>query len=176
MIIGSSSKSIWVIKLSFCQNDSLIGESFWRNNSLVTHILFEIQPIIEFLTSLLSYFVQSQIWLIFIDNIKQITKVESFLPWIESKMNAWTLERVKGVTKTLKFSLWLALSSHIFEWCLIILPLDWYFCWKESKFLNCTIISLLEHYLSLFALILLDTPILRKNIKKVKGCLHTHSI
>ena len=49
MIIGCrrcSSKSIWVIKLSFCQNDSLMGESFWQNNSLVTHILFELQPII----------------------------------------------------------------------------------------------------------------------------------
>ena len=48
MIIGCSSKSIWVIKLSFCQNDSLLGESFLQNNSLVTHILFELQPIIIF--------------------------------------------------------------------------------------------------------------------------------
>ena len=32
------SKSIWVIKLSFCQNDPPIGESFWQNTSLVTHI------------------------------------------------------------------------------------------------------------------------------------------
>jgi hypothetical protein len=37
-----------VIKLSFCQNDPLMGESFWQNNSLVTHILFELQPIIIF--------------------------------------------------------------------------------------------------------------------------------
>ena len=36
-----SSKRIWVNKLSFCQNDSPMGESFWQNNSLVTHILFE---------------------------------------------------------------------------------------------------------------------------------------
>jgi hypothetical protein len=35
-----------VIKLSFCQNDPLLAESFWQNNSLVTHILFELQPII----------------------------------------------------------------------------------------------------------------------------------
>jgi hypothetical protein len=48
MIIGCSSKSISVIKLSFCQNDSLMGESFWQNNSLVTNILFELQPIIIF--------------------------------------------------------------------------------------------------------------------------------
>ena len=27
----SSSKSIWVIKLSFCSNDPPIGESFWQN-------------------------------------------------------------------------------------------------------------------------------------------------
>ena len=46
--IGCSSKSIWVIKLSFCHNDPLMGESFWQNNSLVTHILFELQPIIIF--------------------------------------------------------------------------------------------------------------------------------
>ena len=48
MIIGCSSKSISVIKLSFCQNDPLMGESFWQNNSLVTHILFELQSIIIF--------------------------------------------------------------------------------------------------------------------------------
>jgi len=48
MIIGCSSKRIWVIKLSFCQNDPLMGESFWQNNSLVTHILFELQSIVIF--------------------------------------------------------------------------------------------------------------------------------
>ena len=31
-----SSKSVCVIKLSFCQNDAPIGESFWQNTSLVT--------------------------------------------------------------------------------------------------------------------------------------------
>ena len=41
IIISHNSKSIWVIKLSFCQNDPLIGESFWENTSLVTLILFE---------------------------------------------------------------------------------------------------------------------------------------
>ena len=46
MIIGCSSKSIWVIKLSFCQNDPLMVESFWQNNSLVTHILSELQSFI----------------------------------------------------------------------------------------------------------------------------------
>ena len=48
MLTGCSSKSKWVIKLSFCQNDFLVEESFWQNNSLVTHILFELQPIIIF--------------------------------------------------------------------------------------------------------------------------------
>ena len=48
MIIGCGSKSIWVIKLSFFQNDPLMGESFWQNHRLVTHILFELQPIIIF--------------------------------------------------------------------------------------------------------------------------------
>ena len=28
--------------LSFCQNDSLIGESLWQNNRMVTHILFDL--------------------------------------------------------------------------------------------------------------------------------------
>ena len=27
--------------LSFCQNDSPIGEAFWQKDSLITHILFE---------------------------------------------------------------------------------------------------------------------------------------
>ena len=35
------SKSIGVIKLSFCQNDSLTWGSFWQKDSLITCILFE---------------------------------------------------------------------------------------------------------------------------------------
>ena len=48
MIIGSSSKSIWVTRLLFCQNDFLMRGSFWQKDSLKTHILFELQPIIIF--------------------------------------------------------------------------------------------------------------------------------
>ena len=48
MIIGCSSKRMWVMKLFFCQNDPLMGEPFWQNKSLVSHILFELQPIIIF--------------------------------------------------------------------------------------------------------------------------------
>ena len=36
------------MKLFFCQNDPLMEEPFWQNNSLVSHILFELQPIIIF--------------------------------------------------------------------------------------------------------------------------------
>ena len=36
-----SSKSIWVTKLVFCQNDSPIRGSFWQKDSLITHKLFE---------------------------------------------------------------------------------------------------------------------------------------
>ena len=36
------------MKLFFRQNDPLMGERFWQNNSLVIHILFELQPIIIF--------------------------------------------------------------------------------------------------------------------------------
>ena len=43
-----SSKSILVIKLSFCQNDPPMRESFWQKDSLITHIIFELQPIIIF--------------------------------------------------------------------------------------------------------------------------------
>ena len=31
-----------MVKLFFCQNDPLMGKSFWQNNSLLTHILFEL--------------------------------------------------------------------------------------------------------------------------------------
>ena len=31
-----------MIKLSFCQNDSPMGGSFWQKDSLITHILFEL--------------------------------------------------------------------------------------------------------------------------------------
>ena len=43
-----SSKSIWVIKLSFCQNDFPIGQLFWQNNSLVTYIAYWNMPIMIF--------------------------------------------------------------------------------------------------------------------------------
>ena len=36
------SKNIWVTRLFFCQNDSLMGESLWQKDSLVTLILFEL--------------------------------------------------------------------------------------------------------------------------------------
>ena len=42
IVISHSSKSIWVIELSFCQNDSPTGGSFWQKDSLITHILFEL--------------------------------------------------------------------------------------------------------------------------------------
>ena len=35
-------QSIQVMKLFFCQNDSLMGQSFWQNTSSVTHIPFEL--------------------------------------------------------------------------------------------------------------------------------------
>ena len=47
------SKNIWVTRLFFCQYDSLMGESFWQQDSLVTLILFEL--------SLFWYLAQSQI-------------------------------------------------------------------------------------------------------------------
>ena len=37
-----SSKSIRVTKLSFCQSDSPMSESFWQRSSLVTHIFFDL--------------------------------------------------------------------------------------------------------------------------------------
>ena len=40
--IKHSSKVVEVIKLSFGQNDPPMRESFWQNNSLVTHTLFEL--------------------------------------------------------------------------------------------------------------------------------------
>ena len=48
MIIGCSSKSIWLTRLLFCQNGSPMRGSFWQKNSFITHILFELQPIIIF--------------------------------------------------------------------------------------------------------------------------------
>ena len=32
----------------FCQNNSPMRGSFWQKDSLITHILFELQPIIIF--------------------------------------------------------------------------------------------------------------------------------
>ena len=48
IIIGCSSKSIWVTRLLFCQNDYPMRGSFWYKDSLITLILFELQPIMIF--------------------------------------------------------------------------------------------------------------------------------
>ena len=37
-----SSKTIWVIELSFFQNDPPMRESFWQKDSLITYIPFEL--------------------------------------------------------------------------------------------------------------------------------------
>ena len=50
MIIDCSSKSIGVTRILFCQNNSPMRGSFWQKDSLITHILFELQPIIIFST------------------------------------------------------------------------------------------------------------------------------
>ena len=39
---GYNSKSIWVTRLLFSQNDYLMGESFWLKDSLITCIVFEL--------------------------------------------------------------------------------------------------------------------------------------
>ena len=39
-------QKVYEIKLSFCQNYPLIGESFWQNTSLVTHMLLELPMLI----------------------------------------------------------------------------------------------------------------------------------
>ena len=50
-----SSKSIWVIKLSFCQNDPTIRQSFWLKDSLICHSYsFWTMPIMIFPYLLLS--------------------------------------------------------------------------------------------------------------------------
>ena len=41
-LISHSSESIWVIKLSFCQNDSPMVGLFWQKDGLFTHILSEL--------------------------------------------------------------------------------------------------------------------------------------
>ena len=48
IIINHSSKSIWVIKLSVCQNDSPMGGTFWQKDSLITCILFKLWLIMIF--------------------------------------------------------------------------------------------------------------------------------
>ena len=58
-----SSKSIKVIKLSFCQNAPPMGESFWQKDSLITLILFEL--------CLFWYLAQLQIWCTTLYNITE---------------------------------------------------------------------------------------------------------
>ena len=50
------------MKLFFCQNDPLMGEPFWQNNSLLSHIFFELQPIIIF-SPVANFGNQSLTWL-----------------------------------------------------------------------------------------------------------------
>ena len=75
----------------------------------------------------------------FIDRFRQSS--------VESLPVPVRLERVKGVTKTLIFSLWLAHSSHSSLWYLCILPRDWYYIQKGSKLLMCSIESVEQYFL-----------------------------
>ena len=66
---------MWVIKLSFCQNDCPMRESFWQKDSLITHTLFELwlimmfSPVANFAQQplsnrLISYLTQQSLWII----------------------------------------------------------------------------------------------------------------
>ena len=63
-----SSKSISVIKLSFCQNDFPMGETFWQKDSLITQKLFELwlimifRPVANFAQQSLVSFQTKKIW------------------------------------------------------------------------------------------------------------------
>ena len=106
--LGCSSKNIWVIKLSLCQNDPLIGESFWQNNSLVTHILFELSW----------YLAQLQIWCITLDFDKIFIFFEN-----------WTTSSYTNVVITLKCK-WLIIfypsfCSSVCSWITPIWIRNW---------------------------------------------------
>ena len=77
MIIGCSSKSIWLTRLLFCQNGSPMRGSFWQKNSFITHILLELQPIIIF-SPVANFGNQSIILLFLLLNVVSIMK-QSFL-------------------------------------------------------------------------------------------------
>ena len=64
VIIDWSSESIWVTRLLFCQNDYPMRASLRQKDSLITHILFELQPITIF-SSVKNFGDQSlnQLWL-----------------------------------------------------------------------------------------------------------------
>ena len=69
--IEHSSKSIWVTRLLFCQNNSLMGGSFWPKDSLITFIIFElcliwcISPVANFGTHPLVPRLKILKWIIF---------------------------------------------------------------------------------------------------------------
>ena len=82
--IGYSSKSIWVTRLLFCQNDSLMGGSFWPKDSLITYIIFElcliwyISPVANFGTHPLVNDWHSLLWLLWTCNWKTELEMEYF--------------------------------------------------------------------------------------------------
>ena len=99
-----SSKSIWVIKLSFGQNDCPMGESFWPEDSLITHILFELclfRNLAKCTLFLLTLYYKKQTWSIIPHN-KII--VETHLPcsWWEKAIWVWIL----WICKSLKTKAW----------------------------------------------------------------------
>ena len=91
-MIGCSSKSIWVIKLSFCQNDPHMGESFWKN--------FTAWSLKYFLNySLLSYLAQSQILVISLYKVvfhkitcSKFMLIFLFWRWNENKNIFWDFD------------------------------------------------------------------------------------
>ena len=75
-----SSKSIWVIKLTFSQNDCSMGGSFWPKASLITHILFELWLFHALWPSVLYFCSPSTMFLGYYHN--KIQKILIYFFWI----------------------------------------------------------------------------------------------
>ena len=101
IIIRHNSKSIWVIKLSFCQNVSPMGGSFWQKDSLITHILFDLWLILIF--SPVTIFAQQSLCnkksTIYIQICYELVgTIGKLCPTLYYALNEWSWLKTKRIT------------------------------------------------------------------------------
>ena len=104
-----SSKCIWVMKLFFCQNSPLMGQSFWQKNSFITHILFEVYL---FLYLAQSTYLWDTLYFLMTDQKLNLCVPNNCIWWKKSSVTKWPFWGKGGMIANSANSFYVLLDTH----------------------------------------------------------------